>query len=58
MFKRRLAAIMAALMLASIAMTAVSSVAGAVPLTCVDKGNPTQITKGGQCKSVYGNSLS
>ena len=50
MFKRRLAAVLSALMLASIAMGAISNVVSAAPLTCVDQGNPTQLNKGGQCK--------
>ena len=50
MFKRRLAAVLSALMLASIAVGAVSNVVSAAPVTCVDDNNPTQFNKGGQCK--------
>jgi hypothetical protein len=50
MFKRRLAAVLSALMLASMAMGAISTVASAAPVTCVDDTNPTQLNKGGQCK--------
>jgi hypothetical protein len=50
MFKRRLAAVLAALMLASITTSAFATAAGAAPLTCADKGNPAEINKGGQCK--------
>lgn len=50
MFKRRLAVVLSALMLASIAMGAITGPTFATPLTCVDDHNTSQMNKGGQCK--------